>query len=126
MDFGWVTLSVSDLDRSLSFYQDVLGLKLQRRFNPNSDMEIAFVGNVAQTQVELIYDKNIAGKAAQNSATGTGITLGFLAPSLDEALALIKEKNIPVLRGPLSPSPDITFFFVQDPDGYEIQIAQQK
>lgn len=126
MDFGWVTLSVNDLDQSLSFYQDILGLKLQRRFKPNSDMEIAFVGNTGQTQVELICDKNMAGQTAQNSMCGAGITLGFHTPSLDEALALVKEKNIPILRGPISPDPHIVFFFIQDPDGYEIQIAQHK
>ena len=39
-------------------------------------------------------------------------------------MELLKDNNIPIKRGPISPAPSSTFFFVDDPDGIEVQIVQ--
>nr|WP_282056514.1 hypothetical protein [Clostridium botulinum] len=39
-------------------------------------------------------------------------------------MELLKSKNIPIKRGPISPLPSSRFFFIDDPNGIEIQIVQ--
>lgn len=50
MTYCWTTITVTDLKKSLAFYQDVIGLKIARRMQPNPDMEIVFLGE-GETQV---------------------------------------------------------------------------
>ncbi len=52
------------------------------------------------------------------------LSIGFEVKSLDEAMELFKNKNIPIKRGPISPLPSYRFFFIDDPNGIEIQIVQ--
>ena len=44
MKFCRCTITVNDLEESLKFYQEIVGLSLNRRFATGSGMEIAFLG----------------------------------------------------------------------------------
>ncbi|HMM31747.1 MAG TPA: VOC family protein, partial [Clostridia bacterium] len=70
MRFCWSTISVKDMEESLDFYTNVIGLSLNERRHAGPMRELAFLGG--ETQVELICDE---------SATGykkiEGISLGF-------------------------------------------------
>ena len=119
MNFCWITLNVSNMEESLNFYHEIIGLKISERFNVGEDIEIAMLGETDGTKVELIYNKK------QNVlARSEGLSIGFEVKSLDEAMELFKNKNIPIKRGPISPLPSSRFFFIDDPNGIEIQIVQ--
>lgn len=129
MKLSWCTLMINDMEESLTFYQDVLDLKIQRRFNPAPNVEICFLGETeqadGQTLVELICNKHLAEQLKQIPQRGAGINLGFeVSSSLDETMSMLAEKNINILRGPIQPSPQIRFLFISDPSGYEIQLAE--
>ena len=53
MTFTWTTIHVRDLDQSLAFYHDLLGLPIQERFGPPGH-EIAMLGPEEGTRLELI------------------------------------------------------------------------
>jgi len=55
MRFNWTTLWVKDMEKSLAFYQEVVGLSLKRRQMAGPVMELAFLGD-GETQIELISD----------------------------------------------------------------------
>jgi lactoylglutathione lyase len=119
MGFCWATIQVADLDRSIAFYRDVVGLPLKRRFaGGGGGMELAFLGD-GPTQVELIC---VTGR--RTAGRVEGITLGFTVDSLEDQMALSTSKGFPVDRGPLSPNPSMRFFYVRDPDGVEVQFVQ--
>ena len=119
MNFCWVTFNVRNMEESLKFYQEIIGLKISERFNVGEDLDISMLGETDGTKVELIYNKK------QNVLIRTeGISIGFEVESLDEAMKLVKNKNIPIKRGPIAPSPSSRFFFIDDPNGIEIQIVQ--
>ncbi|MBD5642493.1 VOC family protein [Clostridium botulinum] len=119
MNFCWITLNVSNMEESLNFYHEIIGLKISERFNVGEDIEIAMLGETDGTKVELIYNKK------QNVLSRSeGLSSGFEVKSLDEAMELLKNKNIPIKRGPISPLPSSRFFFIDDPNGIEIQIVQ--
>ena len=117
MKFCWSTLTVKDLDASLDFYQNIIGLDLNRRFSAGPDTEIAFLGN-AETKIELICNK---GNQAINA--GEDISWGFETESLDRVIALLSEKSI-AFTGPFQPGPQVRFVYIKDPNGMKIQLVQ--
>jgi lactoylglutathione lyase len=108
------------MEESLHFYRDVVGLPLIRRFPAGPGAEIAFLGD-GETKLELIF------YAAQpTGGVGPDISWGFEVDSLDDCMAALKEKGIPVIRGPIQPNPHARFIFVKDPNGLNIQFVENK
>ena len=118
MKFCWVTINVRDLEKSLHFYQEIIGLDLNRRMKPNPDMEIIFLGS-GETQVELIYNKK-----ADDITVGKDISLGFIVDSIERMSEILKKKNIPIHSGPFQPNPSIKFLYILDPNGIKIQLVE--
>jgi lactoylglutathione lyase len=118
MKFCWCTIMVSDLEASIRFYRDVVGLTVNRRFPAGSGNEIAFMGD-GETQIELFYNP---GKP--QSQFGSDLSLGFVVDSLDVTMNSLLKQGIPVDSGPFQPNPGIRFFYVRDPDGLKIQFVE--
>ncbi|PKL08329.1 MAG: glyoxalase [Spirochaetae bacterium HGW-Spirochaetae-7] len=118
MKYCWTTITVREMQRSLAFYQDIIGLKLVRRMQPNPDMEIVFLGE-GETQVELIWNK-----ATKDVGFGKDISLGFVVESMGKVNELLASKGIPILSGPFQPNPSIRFIYIQDPDGLKVQLVE--
>ena len=119
-------IRVGDLDRSIKFYTDVLGMKLLRRKDyPDGKFTLAFVGYGPETEhavVELTY----------NWGTGKydlGNGFGHIALEVDDAYkacAEIKKRGGKVTReaGPMKHGSTV-IAFVEDPDGYKIELIQR-
>lgn len=120
MKFCWTTITVNDMDESLNFYKDVVGLNLNHRFGAGPGIDIAFLGN-GETKIELICYKD-----KEKSQIGQDISVGFAVESLDEKLASLKEMGIPIHSGPFQPNPGTRFFFVQDPNGLKVQFVESE
>ncbi len=119
MNFCWSTLNVKDLDESVAFYTEIIGLEVNRRF-VSGDLEIAFLGK-GETQIELIKVKN-----QESINTGVDISWAFKTENLDETLVFLKEKGVKVLTEIISPNPTVRFVYINDPNGMKIQIAEKK
>lgn len=122
MKFLWTTIYVNNLDESIAFYSNLVGLKLLRRFPAGPGMEIAFMGNGIndETQVELIAD-------AKKSKVDFSefISIGFAVDSMEAMLNVVKSKNILVHEGPIE-TPGANFFNIKDPNGLNVQFFQPK
>nr|WP_315025068.1 VOC family protein [uncultured Aminipila sp.] len=118
MKFCWSTLRVKNLEESILFYKDIIGLEVANRFKGGPHTEIAFLGN-SETQIELICDGE-----SRDTNVGNDISWGFAIESLDKALDLVKQKGIDVLSGPTQPNPHVKFFFFKDPNGMLIQLVE--
>lgn len=118
MKFAWVTLNVTDVERSLAFYQNLLGLEIDRRMKPSPDLELVFLGK-GETKIELV-------ERPDNSAIpcGSGLSIGFEVPSLKDITRRLDELGIPVHSGPFEPDPHIRFLYVEDPDGLRVQLVE--
>lgn len=119
MKFLWTTILVNNMDESLKFYEEIVGLKMTERFQAGPGMEISFLGE-GETKVELIYNEKF-----KKLDAGNRVTLGFKVESLEEKINFIKEKGIKIITGPIEPNPSIKYFIIKDPDGVKIQFAQQ-
>ncbi|MFT9055649.1 MAG: VOC family protein [Ethanoligenens sp.] len=118
MKFCWSTLYVKDLDESVQFYQKEIGLDLLRRFKEGKQVEIAFLGD-GTTQLELIHDTSRPG-----GEVGKDISWGFAVESLDKTFDKMKASGAKILCDPVQPAPHVRFFFMEDPNGFKIQIVQ--
>jgi len=116
---------VSDLDKSLAFYTDVLGMRLLRRKDyPEGRFTLAFVGfgdEAENTVLELTHNWD-----TDHYDLGTGY--GHIAIEVEdvyEACDQIKARGGEVVReaGPMKNSSAGTILaFVRDPDGYMIEL----
>jgi len=118
MKFCWSTIMVKNLEESLKFYKEIVGLNVSRSFKAGPEVEIAFLGD-GETKVELICNK-----ALKEVNFGHDISLGFEVNSVEEIMAMIKEKGINILSGPFQPNPHTKFFYVLDPNGLKIQFVE--
>ena len=105
-----------DIEASLKFYEEIVGLPVKRRFS-EPGAELAFLGE-GETKLELIQGKG-------DPHTGGGVSIGFQTDSLENKMAFVKEKGIAIHSGPFAPSPKTRFFFVSDPDGVLVQFVEQ-
>ena len=118
MKFCWSTLKVKDLEESLKFYQDIVGLNISKRFKAGPGKEIAFLG-AGETKIELICYEDL-----NEVSYGEHISLGFEVNSVDEMMNFVKEKGIVINSGPFQPNPHTRFFYVLDPNGLKIQFVE--
>ncbi len=118
-------LRVGDLDRSLDFYTRVLGMRLLRRAEyPEGRFTLAFVGYGPETEtavLELTYNWG-------TSRYESGSAYGHVAIGVDDvyaACAAIKERGGKIVRaaGPMQGGSTV-IAFVEDPDGYKIELLQ--
>ncbi len=118
MKFCWATISVKDMNQSIAFYKDIIGLKVNRRVQAGPTKELAFLGN-GETQVELVCDT-----AETVERFGENISLGFEVESVNDFAGFLKGMGIAIHSGPFQPNPFIRFFFIKDPDGLQIQFVE--
>jgi lactoylglutathione lyase len=119
MKFLWTTILVNNMDESLEFYEEIVGIKLVDRFPAGPGMEISFLGE-GETKVELICNEKL-----KELDAGSRVTLGFKVESLEEKINFIKGKGIKIITGPIQPNPSIKYFIIKDPNGIKIQFAEQ-
>jgi lactoylglutathione lyase len=117
MRYCWTTLHVDDMERSVEFYNGLLGLPITRRFKAGPKMEFCFLGD-GDTQVELICEEGC------KVSHGEDISIGFIVESIDKMIAVLEEKGIPVHSGPFQPGPGVKFLFVKDPSGVKVQLVE--
>jgi lactoylglutathione lyase len=120
-------LRVGDLDRSLAFYTDVLGMRLLRRKDyPDGIFTLAFVGYQDEDEgavIELTHNWDTA-------SYDLGNAYGHIALEVEnayDACTRIKERGGKVVReaGPMKHGTTV-IAFVEDPDGYKIELIQRK
>ncbi len=116
-------IRVGDLDRSIAFYTEVLGMRLLRRKDyPEGKFTLAFVGYGEETEqcvIELTWNWGV-----DHYDLGNGF--GHIAIEVDDVYAAaerIRERGGKIIRepGPMNAGTTI-IAFVEDPDGYQIEL----
>ena len=120
-------LRVGNLDRSIKFYTDTLGMTLLRQKDyPDGKFTLAFIGygdEKNNTAIELTHNWD-------TESYDTGNAFGHIAIEVDDvyaATAKIKSLGGEIIReaGPMNAGTTIVAF-VKDPDGYEIELLAPK
>lgn len=120
-------LRVGSLDRSLKFYTEVLGMRLLRMQEyPEGKFTLAFVGYQDESDGTVI-------ELTENWETESydlGDGFGHIAVEVDDAYAACDEirargGNVVREAGPMKHGTTV-IAFVEDPDGYKIELIQRK
>ena len=120
-------LRVGNLEQSLNFYTEVLGMKLLRQKDyPEGRFTLAFVGYGEEsdsTVLELTHNWDTAKYDLGNAYGHIAIEVGDAAAVCDQ----VRAKGGKVVReaGPMKHGSTV-IAFVEDPDGYKIEFIQKK
>ncbi|WP_069373068.1 lactoylglutathione lyase [Herbaspirillum seropedicae] len=120
-------LRVGNLDRSIDFYTQVLGMKLLRKNDyPDGKFTLAFVGYGEERDHTVLELTHNWGTDSYDLGTG----YGHIAIEVDDAYVAcdaVKAKGGTVTReaGPMKHGKTV-IAFVTDPDGYKIEFIQKK
>ncbi|MDR2091745.1 MAG: lactoylglutathione lyase [Azoarcus sp.] len=119
-------LRVGDLDRSLAFYTEVLGMRLLRRQDyPDGKFTLAFVGSGDENAAELELTWNWGIDRYE-----LGTAYGHIALEVDnaqKACDVIRARGGNIVReaGPMRHGSTV-IAFIEDPDGYKIELIERK
>jgi len=119
-------LRVGDLDKSLQFYTEVLGMQVLRRQDyPDGRFTLAFVGYGPESEGAVIELTHNWDTSSYEIGTGYG-HIALAVPDAYAACAEIKKRGGVVTReaGPMKHGSTV-IAFVQDPDGYKIELIQR-
>lgn len=120
-------LRTGDLERSIKFYTEILGMKLLRqRDYPDGEFTLVFLGygdESDHTVIELTYNWGV-------DRYEMGTAYGHIAIEVDDvyqATAEVKKRGGKILRdaGPMNAGTTI-ISFIEDPDGYPIELIGKK
>jgi lactoylglutathione lyase len=120
-------LRVGDLERSIRFYSEVMGMQLlSRKDYPDGKFTLAFLGygkNPEHAEIELTYNWGV-------DHYELGTAYGHIALGVDDIQATcerIRAAGGKITRepGPMKHGTTV-IAFIQDPDGYKVELIEEK
>lgn len=118
-------LRVMDLEKSLKFYTEALGLiESGRKDFPENEFTIVYLSDEDKNyEIELTYNYN----PEKPYTIGDGFGhLAFSAENLEDAREEHKEMGYEVTELMGLPGEDPRYYFVTDPDGFDVEIIRAK
>jgi lactoylglutathione lyase len=115
-------MRVSDMEQTIQFYTDVLGLEvLERKVSPRgSHLAFLKVPN-SEELIELTSFPPSGPVRVQEDL----VHLAFQVESLDDTMASLNAKGVKVTDGPTTTSSGSRFIFIDAPDGYEVELIER-
>lgn len=122
MKMEHVGIMVNDMDESLAFYQNILGLKLRNREWLNDTVELAFLYFPEQpsVEIELVFGNQVEGEGIVNH-------LAFTVEDIEAELVRFKEAGVKLVdeepRSILKDNVKIAFF--EGPNGEKLELVER-
>ena len=114
---------VNDLERTVKFYRDVLGLAEVKRHKSPRGSELVFLqASGSEELIEICFLPGSESVKVQPDLTH----LAFEVDSLAEFEKHLAKHGLKYSDGPITSSTGTTFAFVDGPEGYEIELIQKK
>lgn len=115
-------MRVSNLDQTIQFYVNVLGLEvLERKTSPRGS-QLAFLRVPNSDELIELTSFPPSGPVKVQEDL---VHLAFQVESLDETMASLTAKGIKVTDGPTQTSSGSRFIFIDAPDGYEVELIER-
>ena len=114
---------VNDLERTVKFYREILGLEeVKRHKSPRGSELVFFKAPGSQEEIEICFFPGSESVQVQPDLTH----LAFEVNSLEEFAGHLAKHGLKYSDGPTTSSSGTTFAFVDAPEGYEIELIQKK
>lgn len=115
-----VAIVVWDMDRSLKFYNEVLGLRIHHDGRKEGGSKKSFLGNKSETLVALTEDEN-RGKEGTRIVESVA-HIAFRVDDVEKAGKLLKERGVEFIEEKLDKDGKRKSYHFLDPDGLELEI----
>lgn len=115
-------MRVNDLERTVKFYQEVLGLTLARRHVSPRGAQLAFLSIPnSEEEIEITHLPNSPSVQVQPDL----VHLAFEVDDLEAVAAELKRKGYPLSDGPTRTDSGAVIAFIDAPEGYEVELIQR-
>ena len=115
-------MRVSDMDQTIRFYRDVLGLEVLERHTSPRGSHLAFLAVPnSEELIELCSFPPSGPVKVQEDL----VHQAFEVEDLDDTIAQLTAKGVKITDGPTRSSSGSRFLFIDAPDGYEIELIER-
>ena len=112
---------VHDMDRSINFYNGILGMKIiEEKISPRGSQLVFLRLPKTDCDLELCSFPD----SGEIEVPEDLVHLAFEVQDLDKCVAKLKERGVPITEGPIQTESGTRFIFIEDPDKYEIELMQ--
>jgi lactoylglutathione lyase len=116
MKVKYATIIVENIEKSVKFYTEVMGFRIDSQFNPRPGVEITLLKSEGEAMIELI----------KNTENEIGLySVGMEVKDLDTTVKELKSKGAKITMEPV-PITNGTLAFLEDPNGARIALIQHK
>jgi len=125
MQFSHVSITVKDMEETIKFYREVIGLELaSRREIPENRAEIAFLTDkISNVRIELTYWKDKKDWTSGDELDHLALTL----PNMDEAMKKFRRQGVEIAKEPYSLKGSTSkIAFIKDPNGIWIELIESR
>ncbi|HOW52115.1 MAG TPA: VOC family protein [bacterium] len=117
MNISFVTVHVPELDKTIVFYETVMGFTVARRFKAGPQVEIVFMADGRGAQIEFITGTG-------HTVNAKGLSIGFEVPDIEATHAHLKAHGVPIIYGPATMPSGVKLLNAKDPNGLELGFVQ--
>lgn len=126
LSFDHVTLTVSDLERSIEFYRDTLGLKVLGKIEqPDAGLTIVYL-KAGEGVLELFYFSDEEESCLdEREDTDLGLQhIGFEVSSVDKVADKLRQNDVEFALEPIDAEGGVRIAFFKDPDGILLELVE--
>jgi len=117
MKVKYATIGVADMEESIKFYAEIMGLKIDSQINPYPGFTITFLKGEGDAMIELIEN-------VENPQETGLLSVGMEVEDMNATVKELKSKGAEITRGPTSVAAGTIIAFLQDPNGVQIGLIQ--
>lgn len=115
-------MRVSDIEQSVAFYRDLLGLEVvERKVSPRGSHLVFLAVPNSEELIELCSFPGSGPVHVQEDL----VHLAFEVDDLDETIKELEARRVPITDGPTRTASGSRFIFIDAPDGYEIELIER-
>ncbi len=118
MNIDFISIGTISMEKSIKFYQDVLGFTLYDKYSPAQDVEIAFLSDNHGTKIELIS------KVELEESIHSNISIGFEVDDINSTKEHLEHNGVKIISGPVKLPHNVFLLHAEDPNGIKLGFVQ--
>jgi lactoylglutathione lyase len=125
MKVKYTTIAVADMDESIEFYTDIMGLEKYNQFNPYPGLTITFMKGEGEGIIELIENTENSQDPLEKPQKPGLMAMGIEVEDMDTIVKELKSKGAKFTQEPMTIKIG-KLAFLEDPNGVRIALVQHQ